>query len=347
MDNQTAQDSGDSSCDWSRNFLYFNLIVSCITAPSSFFGNTLIIVSLWKYPQNFRGSLYMFTGNLAAADILLAVGIVLHVFDAVIDGDLTRSMYWCVAFKGTIGTAVVAAGLTFMFMAKDRLFAVFRPVHHRVYTMERRRFTIIICIFWVIAICLGMLPLSLTVEFSQRNATCVFGTIAPKWYTIVTAAAFTWMIVFTHVTTAILLIRLRGRHKKIQSTQTRTSAKTQLMTRIYLLFGLCWLPYIVLSYLIIAYPEEIKYVCIREYALTGGLINSGLNWIIYGLANHKFRTSFKKLLCWRCFPEVTGRKETMSSTNYHNRTLKRNSNSSGTDVSTLYSDGTNSRNANA
>lgn len=301
------------TCTTTYTFKVIHLIFSCTLAPSAFVGNTLIIVSLCKYKQKFRGSLYMFTGNLAIADIVMATGVTLYHIDAMTEGIVANRIYVCFVVKALIGVSMISAGQMFMFMSLDRLCAVFRPLKHKVASSRPRKIIIIITISWVLAVSATAIPLSLgTVELSSDL--CRFGLVRSQWFEIALAAAICWMIVFTHVTTAILMIKLYKKNKKIQSSKRqKLSGKTQLMARIYLLFSLSWLPFAVASFLVIDSPNRLDYVCFKEYAIIGGLVNSGFNWILYGLANEKFRDSFKLLLCGRCRSGKSSRNGTFAS----------------------------------
>jgi len=299
MENSSTEvsEEGDLVCTYIQSFKLIQLILCCVLVPTSVIGNCLIITSLCKYRKQFRGSLYMFTGNLAVSDILMALGMSLHVVDSFIHKGSEKNIYYCLIEKSVIAISIICSGMTFMAISLDRLLAVFFPFKHKVETLNTRKFVVIILLIWITAIGLGCVTLVQYVDFPNTEFECVYLNFVPKWLILFDLASTCWIIVFSNFVAGVILFKLHRRNRKLRSTRLAINVRTHLMVRIYLVFGICWVPYVVVMSLQLAHPGVDMYRCMLEYTFIGGILNAGFNWMIYGLANVKFRKCFKALLC--------------------------------------------------
>ena len=70
-----------------------------------------------------------------------------------------------------------------------------------------------------------------------------------------------------------------------------------MMIIVYAGYFLCWIPLFITMTIELVDKSRIKSIfCPAEYLTLTGYINSGINWLIYGLADKKFRNAFKMLL---------------------------------------------------
>lgn len=79
-------------------------------------------------------------------------------------------------------------------------------------------------------------------------------------------------------------------------------------------FAVCWGPYLLVVIFDTLFLEDnIAIATLRKFLSVLGLVNSGLNWIIFGLKNADFRKAFTYLL--RCGIGVTEDSLAYSSSN--------------------------------
>ena len=72
---------------------------------------------------------------------------------------------------------------------------------------------------------------------------------------------------------------------------------TRLMIIVSGTFIICWAPYCIIS---LIPSQSVEIVFIRYWLGSLGLINSCLNWIVYGVRNKRFRAAFKSILNCSC-----------------------------------------------
>lgn len=60
-------------------------------------------------------------------------------------------------------------------------------------------------------------------------------------------------------------------------------------------FLLCWLPYCCIA-VVTTFRDNPTTLYIRGYTHISGLLNSALNWMIYGFRNNNFRKAFKLII---------------------------------------------------
>lgn len=73
--------------------------------------------------------------------------------------------------------------------------------------------------------------------------------------------------------------------------------KTKVMIVILGVFALCWSPYCI-CILVDTFTNGITSdtIVLKKFLFELGIINSGINWIIYGAMNTDFREAFKHIL---------------------------------------------------
>ena len=102
-------------CSMSSTFKHVIMAAMFCTLVVSFFGNSLIMVSLRRFRTQFKGSLYMFIGNLAVSDIFLATGLTLHILEVLCPSlNLSGNMWYCIVKLSITVTSYTESGITLM-----------------------------------------------------------------------------------------------------------------------------------------------------------------------------------------------------------------------------------------
>ena len=288
-----------------------SIVVMTIVMIATLFGNTLILVTLRRFSSHFKGNMFTFIGSLAVADIfmVLTMGLQIIKMSSRFSG-MTFSGYLCATKGALAGISVICSGLTLIFMSLDRFCAVVFPIRHLLRNRRNpRRAKLIVAGIWIVSISLALTSASF--YFRNLGNSCIIGEIVPRTINITLAVFLVFQSIFNLILFAIVLWKIKSQPGMNEPTSSRDRInkrqneikldKAKLMARVYVVFAVCWTPFITFSLLTesTSSPDtRQKYVCAREYSVLLGCINSGLNWMIYGLANKRFRQGFKEILCF-------------------------------------------------
>ncbi|XP_053407970.1 sphingosine 1-phosphate receptor 1-like [Mercenaria mercenaria] len=291
----------DLSCLFSPTFNIVSVTIHVIVSTATIFGNALILISIYKYPIQFKGSLYMFIGNLAVADLLLGVWLLLFIYEGIVP-EVQNNWYFCVAKPVGVVTSYCCSIFSLLGISFDRFMAIIFPLEHLVKTHKRKLFIISITAMWIISITSGTLPVIL--EPHGNTFVCRMGAILPQDFQLVCSIVLLLVVFINFVLYGIVMWKVKTKRTPGNSGGRKKSSKTVLMIIVFLLFVICWLPFITCSIIMHFSLEPSTFqnvICAREYLAKLGYINCALNCVIYGLANKKFRAAFKKILfCKRC-----------------------------------------------
>lgn len=295
----------DWQCTITKTFKIVNLTISIIVVLGTYFGNGLLLISLRKFRNHFKGSLYMFLSNLAVADIFLAVGLTLHIFENVLPHlQLQYDFRFCGIKMAFTIVSLNNSGMTLIFMSIDRFCAITYPMHHFLRHRQKRRIWTVIIAIWIISVLAGFIPTAATVKNMKYNKlACRYGLCVPRILTLLTVAFILFQMLFNFALAALVVWKVKMSGKSATRIKRKSMrSKSALLIKVYVLFALCWLPFIALTILLESdLPQELrrKTLCFREYALFVGMTNSMMNWILFGLVNSKFRKAFRHILCCR------------------------------------------------
>ena len=299
----------DLSCLTSSTFsvvsFTFNILVSTVTI----FGNSLVILSIYKYPRQFKGSLYMFIGNLAAADLLLGVWLFVLMFEEIFP-DVKQNWYYCISKPIGIFITYGCSTLSLLGISFDRFMAVMFPLKHLIRTTKRNTFSVLLTCIWVISIITGISPVFLHTKPLNNTFICRIGTIAQREFDFIPSVVITLTVIIELFLYGIVIWKIKTKKTPGSSASTKKNTKTVLMIIVFVLFVVCLMPFVICSLMMqadISTATLQNIMCIREYVAKLGLLNAALNWILYGLANQKFRTAFKAILCCKCYTYLSRR----------------------------------------
>lgn len=305
--NQTTPNVGDTvyNCTISLHSRIFNIIISIFITVTVSFGNTLILITLRKFPSQFKGTLYNLIGNLAVADLCLAVGYALHLLEFT-STRLEANIYLCVVKTCCVSLSVISSSKIIMFMSFDRFFAVVFPMKHLLKSSNKTRRRILIGFVWVSSVatvCAVIITSSVGGSKKSNESQCRFGDFIPSAISIFASAIIPVQFLINIFLCAFIFWRIKTNDMSGRRYKSSFN-KCRILVKIYVIFILCWTPYIVTTFLLetaTSADRKEEYFCAREKAILIGCLNSGMNWIIYGLYNQKFRGSFKDvLLCRKC-----------------------------------------------
>lgn len=282
-----------------------------VIAISIVIGNGLILLSIVQF-KRLRSNMYLFIGNLAVSDLL--VGLILIPYYLLVDGAemdsgqgiLPKSKYLCL---GKVAAFVICLGSSCMCMLHisiERFVSLAYPLKTKIY-FTKRKVVAVILVGWIIVVANGTVHFYLFNTYGENNTSCVSDEFLSSTYKLL----INWCFVFVlSVNVIMYALAIRITFKVARRTPNiecglMVHAKTKkdlyqliTMTIVFGTFLICWLPYMCAA-MITTFKETPLTQRFRRYSLVSGLLNSSVNWIIYGYRNQIFRSSFKSLLLCR------------------------------------------------
>lgn len=263
-------------------------------------GNGLIILSIIRY-HYLRTKMHILIGNLAVSD--LVVGLILIPCDFI--GDMVGLNYNKIYCLSKLSIFIVSLGgscFSLFLISIERLIVIVYPLSRR-HFLTKCRIVILIILGWIYVFSAGALPLLGWNRYTENQTDCESDSIYTIGYQYFINIQFTAVLVCNTVLYAVVM---RIAMKSARSTQLREGRiitarsekdiqKLKMMVTILGVFIVCWGPYVVIiSILFFHDSPDIRLA--RRSALIPGVINSALNWLVYGYFNKDFRTAFKEIL---------------------------------------------------
>ena len=135
---------------------------------------------------------------------------------------------------------------------------------------------------------------------SMKNLPCTNSAIL-SYHLNVLITCIVFLLLLINSVLYVAIATEISRKRPVNRINVSRVTRTRLMMAVYAGFVACWLPVSVVALIVMAnQSKRIELFCTREYLIVIAFTNSGVNWIIYGLANKSFRDSFRTILCCTC-----------------------------------------------
>ena len=271
------------------------LLIQFSCLPISLFGNFLILVCIYKYNW-LRTPINFLVGNLAAGDILL--GVTYSPVGAL--GNfmgLDQYRYLCLLELFSFCTVLIVVVSNMLVISIDRYVSVTYPFTYKARALVHVRRFIPCC--WVAAVCYSIVPILGWNSYGLGTGRdrCNYNTVWPHAYQLtilmyVISAVFLNIIFFAFVVrVAIVKLPERSNDKRLN----RRIRKTYLMIALSALFIVCWVPYCIVSLHDVFYRTGgMRKIQVWLFLLV--ILNSSVNWMVYGLKTPKMRKAFEMVL---------------------------------------------------
>ena len=278
------------------------LCIEFIIFVPTVFGNTLTLISIRRF-QWLQTPLNALVGNLALSDMLIGICFIpLHVLGTFMELNKFRAM--CLTNLTILVTLLLASLISMLAISVERYYSVAFPWKHR--ASRRHLFVkIFIPVCWIGVICFAIIPLSGWNNFKdgQKNNKCQLYLMWPKTLKYILNSTIIFIIAVNIILFLLIINIALNRKPASYSTEqevrlrvNQTLAKTYMLMAVSAIFIFCWTPFCVISlFMLIGDTDDLK--LLQTWTLNLGLLNSGLNWLIYGVKNEKFRKAFRLLLC--------------------------------------------------
>lgn len=283
-----------------------------------------IIIHVIRNRTPMRTTMDLLIVNLAAADLIMIPVIVYLV------NFFFNQFDWFGGIMGKI-TCRLAISLQALSVASsvysvfaisiDRFCAIFFPLK-KILTKRCIKWSIVL--IWLIGISFAIPQfLVATVKVVAKKQMCV-----PSWknsgmsssdYTLL-FLVFCYVVPLVTIATLYLIIGVRlwkstapGQHSELEIERIRVTRRkpTKMLITIVIVFALCWLPLQAAEVLWQFAPEV--YWNLIPYKVNVvlpwfGIANSAINPFIYPIFCEKFRSEFRRVLCFICFKERNRKK---------------------------------------
>ena len=278
--------------------------------------------------QNIRGPLsshYRFILSLAVSDILVGISVILHILNIAVNPTYypgigpekarLRSRCTFMVIKALNTTALNSTLLNLMGMAIDHFLAIVKPLHYPT-LMNKQRASLIISLFWVIAILCGfsdfMSGYPKYPRFSHQYNYCefIFLTKYQDEYTIFSTALLCAIIMTISYVRIVNVISRRHQGIDMHQESAVRNRKAVITTLLILgTFVICWLPMCLFQMILIIQvkidPAPLqKWLHILSkadmflYDLL--MLNATCDPIIYAVRMREIRLGYRRLFHQRC-----------------------------------------------
>ncbi|XP_028317878.1 sphingosine 1-phosphate receptor 3 [Gouania willdenowi] len=263
--------------------------------------NLTVLVAIWRN-HRFHNRMYFFIGNLALCDMLAGVA---YLVNLLLSGDKTLKLspaLWFVR-EGSMFVALGASIFSLLAIAIERHLTMIKM---RPYDSNKNyRVFLLIGTCWLIAICLGALPI-LGWNCLDNLPDC--STVLPlytKKYVAFCISVFMILLLAMSVLYARIYILVKSSSRKVSKNSNSEHAMSLLRTVIIVVgvFIVCWTPIFILLLVDVACypPRRCPILYKADWFIAVAVLNSAMNPIIYTLASREMRRAFLGLICGVCY----------------------------------------------
>ncbi|KAK2819253.1 hypothetical protein Q5P01_024814 [Channa striata] len=261
--------------------------------------NVTVLAAIWTN-HRFHNRMYYFIGNLALCDMLAGAA---YLVNLLLSGEKTfqlSSALWFVR-EGTTFVALSASIFSLLAIAIERHLTMIKM---RPYDANKNyRVFLLIGICWLLAICLGALPiLGWNCLDNLPDCSTVFPLYTKK-YLAFCISVFVILLSAVTVLYARIYILVKSSSRKVSKHSNSEHAISLLRTVIIVVGVLiaCWMPLFVLLLVDVACVQRCPILYKAELFICLAVLNSAMNPIIYTLASREMRRAFLGLVCGICY----------------------------------------------
>lgn len=261
--------------------------------------NLTVLVAIWKN-HRFHNRMYYFIGNLALCDLLAGVA---YLVNLLLSGEKTLELsptLWFIR-EGSTFVALNASIFSLLAIAIERHLTMIKM---RPYDANKNyRVFLLIGTCWLIAICLGALPI-LGWNCIDNLPDC--STVLPlysKKYVAFCITVFMVLLLSMSILYARIYILVKSSSRKVSKHSNSEHAMSLLRTVIIVVgvFIACWSPLFVLLLVDVACEWRWPILYKADWFIVVAVLNSAMNPVIYTLASREMRRAFLALVCGVCY----------------------------------------------
>ncbi|XP_013885962.1 sphingosine 1-phosphate receptor 3 [Austrofundulus limnaeus] len=261
--------------------------------------NLTVLVAIWKN-HRFHNRMYYFIGNLALCDLLAGVS---YLVNLLLSGEKTLELSPTLWFmrEGSTFVALNASIFSLLAIAIERHLTMIKM---RPYDANKNyRVFLLIGTCWLIAICLGALPiLGWNCIDNLPDCSTVFPLYSKK-YVAFCITVFMVLLLSMSILYARIYILVKSSSRKVSKHSNSEHAMSLLRTIIIVVgvFIACWTPLFVLLLVDVAFAWRCPILYKADWFIVVAVLNSAMNPVIYTLASREMRRAFLGLVCGVCY----------------------------------------------
>ncbi|XP_041362818.1 histamine H2 receptor-like [Gigantopelta aegis] len=301
----TLNDTAFCASASQTDFIGFCILMPTFMCLLSVFicGGNLLTITAVCSTRSLQTTPNMYVVSLAVADLIVGFNVFFESFwyNALTEGDIAHCKFCCLSNLSTLYTSLFASMASVVLIAVDRFLYICYPFKYEDLVTQRKT-QIVIIVTWIISLILGTFPLYLNSFDAVQE--CAHTGVLPVWYQIYfEEQVFASVLILCLVLYAGIMNIARRQLRSIQATtvdpaHNSAEGKNWKVVRLMLLvcggFFVCWCPYHV-SVVI----NHVSFVSedVMDVLFPLGILNSGVNFIIYALMNRDFRQAFRRRVC--------------------------------------------------
>ena len=282
--------------------LVWDILCGVICVPTVF-GNVLILLCVINY-NGVRSSIHTLIGNLAISDLIVSA--ILFPFSIVTSAaGYNSNKYVCLTKASILILSVGGTCYGLLLVSVDRFIAICYPMQYLEAFSKRRLFFMLIS-GWTYVAFWACLPLS-GWNFYDVNLpyNCIMDQVYTPIYQKVMNSNFIFILFLNFIMYGIVIKIAVQKSRQIYAEErlfsfrreTRDFYKVKTMGIVQGLFLVCWLPYCAVS-VTVSFRHDLTLSKLQSWSLSLGLMNSSLNWMVYGYRNKQLRLRMKSYLPW-------------------------------------------------
>ncbi|XP_041362817.1 histamine H2 receptor-like [Gigantopelta aegis] len=269
-------------------------------------GNLLTITAVCS-TRSLQTTPSMYVVSLAVADLIVGFNVFFESFwyNALTEHEILDCKFCCLLNLCMFYTSFFASMAGVVLIGVDRFFYICYPFKYE-YLVTHRKIIITIIITWIVSVFFGTIP------FYRNNfdaiQDCLHIDVLPVWYQMyLVKVMFALVLVFSVMLYTGIVKTARRQLGSIQATTVDSAhnsakGKNWKVVRLMLLvcggFFVCWCPYhvsVVINHVSFVSEDAM------DVLFPLGILNSGVNFVIYALMNRDFRQAFRRrVCCGRC-----------------------------------------------
>lgn len=290
-------------------------------------GNVFVIAVVIQY-KHMRTLTNVFLVNLTIGDLLVVLICIPITLGNYIYDDYIFGTVLCKLAPFLQGTAVAVSGLSLLFIAINRYFAIHRPLKAKI-IFSKSRIYIMLSLIWVLSFC-AFVPLLVVNDIqvteiaalSFKRRSCFEGWSVLQYKQVYNVFIFVLLFCLPLIVMLLAYIRIgmtlwgdegkvfletsRGHSYQAERILRQRRRSVKMLIAVVCIFCICWLPYYIVNIWIDMNWKNWKmspvtFVNTYIYPILQvlGLSNSVVNPICYCFMSNGFRKAFLKLCCKR------------------------------------------------
>lgn len=290
-------------------------------------GNVFVIAVVIQY-KHMRTLTNVFLVNLTIGDLLVVIICIPITLGNYIYDDYIFGTVLCKLAPFLQGTAVAVSGLSLLFIAINRYFAIHRPLKAKI-IFSKSRIYIMLSLIWVLSFC-AFVPLLVVNDIqvteiaalSFKRRSCFEGWSVLQYKQVYNVFIFVLLFCLPLIVMLLAYIRIgmtlwgdegkvfletsRGHSYQAERILRQRRRSVKMLIAVVCIFCICWLPYYIVNIWIDMNWKNWKmspvtFVNTYIYPILQvlGLSNSVVNPICYCFMSNGFRKAFLKLCCKR------------------------------------------------